>query len=75
MDVVATAESPSGLLCYDTEANCAADADNACHGTTTACKLYTALCDAGYSGAANFSWACPLDVPVNAYPQVRGFAP
>jgi hypothetical protein len=75
MDVVATAESPSGLLCYDTEAHCAADADNACHSTSTACKQYTALCDAGYSGAAGFSWACPLDVPENAYPQVRGFDP
>lgn len=69
MDVVATAESPSGLLCYDTEAHCAADADNACHSTSAACKQYTALCDAGYSGAAGFSWACPLDVPENAYPQ------
>ena len=69
MDVVATAESPSGQLCYDTEAHCAADQDNACFGTTTACKQYSALCDAGYSGAANFSWACPLDVPAGAFPQ------
>jgi hypothetical protein len=69
MDVVATAESPSGLLCYDTEVHCNADEDNACHNTTTVCKSYTALCDAGYSGAAGFSWACPLDVPANAYPQ------
>lgn len=69
MDTVTTAESPSGLLCYDTEAHCAADHDNACFGTTTACKQYTALCDAGFSGAANFSWACPLDVPPSAFPQ------
>jgi hypothetical protein len=69
MDTATTAESPSGQLCYDTEAHCAADHDNACFGTTTACKQYTALCDAGFSGAANFSWACPLDVPPNAFPQ------
>ncbi len=67
-DIVNSAESPSGLLCYNTAGNCLADIDNACKSTTP-CKNYAALCDSGYSGTAGFNWACPLDVPENAYPQ------